>query len=127
MNVNVSRHMRHLSLPSTQGLTGVTVAAYPNQTMDYIENNIGIKHLMCFKQQSIKTESSKNRNKIKSGTSGTTFSPTPFRAYRNREEKRGNPGLSPYKRLKIGGREKHSSALAWLRQTAKLMVQLSYN
>jgi hypothetical protein len=63
--------------------------------MDYIENNIGIKHLVCFKQQSIKTGPSQNRNMVKSGTSGTTSSPAPFGAYRNGEEKRENPGLSP--------------------------------
>jgi len=91
--------MRHLSLPSTQRLTGgrvisgVTVAAYP--ISNNIENNIGIKHLTCFTHQSIQTEPSQNRGMAKSGTSGTTSSSAPFGAYRNGEEKRENPGLSP--------------------------------
>jgi hypothetical protein len=63
--------------------------------MDYIENNIGIKDLMCFKLQSVKTEPSQDKDMAKSGTSGTTSSPAPFGAYRNGEEKRENPGLSP--------------------------------
>lgn len=63
--------------------------------MDYIENNTGVKQLMSFKQQSIKTEPSQNTDRAKSGISGTTSSPAPFGAYRNEEEKRENPGLSP--------------------------------
>jgi hypothetical protein len=63
--------------------------------MDFIQNNIGIKHCMCFKQQSIKTKPSQNRDKVKSGTFGTTSFSSYFGAHRNGEEKRENPGLSP--------------------------------
>jgi hypothetical protein len=63
--------------------------------MDYIENNIGIKHFMCFKQQSINMEPSRNRDTVKSGTFWTTSSFASFGVHRNGEEKRENPGLSP--------------------------------
>jgi hypothetical protein len=63
--------------------------------MDYIENNIGIKHFIRFKQQSINAEPSRTRDMVKSGTFGTTSSPASFDVHRNGEEKRENPGLSP--------------------------------
>ena len=71
--------------------------------MHYIENNIGINHLMCFKQQSIKTEPSQNKDMVKSGTSGTTSSPAPFGAYRNGEEKRRIPDYPLRSGLKLEG------------------------
>jgi hypothetical protein len=64
--------------------------------MDDIENNIGVTHFMCFVQQSMKTEPPHiHRDMVKSGTSGTTSSPTTFSAHRNGQVKRENPGLSP--------------------------------